>query len=97
MHFSLSKVWRAGPGRVVFCDGTKKVGEASTFLHICTSLVQDWHAALSRVLRVSDPSGSLGGWMKSLGYEAISLGMNGKFCFPLMKKHQPVADLFLSW
>ena len=34
--------------------------------------------------------------MKSLGYEAISLGMNGEFCFSLTKKHQPVADLFLS-
>lgn len=34
--------------------------------------------------------------MKSLGYEAISLGMNGEFCFPLTKKHQPVADLFRS-
>lgn len=37
---------------MVICDGTEKVGEASTFLHICTSLVHDWHAALSRVLRI---------------------------------------------
>lgn len=32
--------------------------------------------------------------MKSLGCEAILLGMNGEFCFLLIKKHQPVSGLF---
>ena len=35
--------------------------------------------------------------MKSLGYEAILLGINVNFCFALSKKHQHVSGFLFSW
>lgn len=74
-----------GPGQAWGGGGrhvpVEKVGEASTFLQVHTSRGQARGPRLAVSSGLPAPSGSPRGRVKSLGDEAILLGMNGEFFF----------------